>query len=181
MPASSTHCERVQSRGGPASHGADRRTCTSLRRFSGRTGRVHKGDLRQTVDECRVLPGAIFFADAPADIQAREVAGGQGPHGHAEAGKGLVYGFDSRTFFDEELGFAAVGDQTCDYDKPRQLPTSTPTLPTISKVACRWRLLPLKKLTADDLQKPHNIGRTEEMGTDDEVRPRGGGAILIDT
>src|SRR5258708_2840489 len=60
---------------------------------------------------------AIFFADAPADIEAREVAGGQGPHGHAEAGKGLVYGFDARTFFDEELGFAAVGTKHAITDK----------------------------------------------------------------
>src|SRR5260370_32954350 len=52
---------------------------------------------------------AIFFADASADIETREVTGGQGPHGHAESGKGLVHSFDTRAFFDEELGFAAVG------------------------------------------------------------------------
>src|SRR5258708_25515216 len=49
---------------------------------------------------------AIFFADAPADIEARDVAGGQGPHGHAEAGTGRVDGFGSRTFLDEDLGFS---------------------------------------------------------------------------
>ena len=50
----------------------------------------------------------VFLADAPANVEACEVAGGQGTHGHAKVGKRLVHGFDARAFFDQELGFAPV-------------------------------------------------------------------------
>jgi len=136
IPASSTHFERVQSRGGPASHGADRRTCTSRAGFLA----VRPSSQRRssaTVDECRVLPGGDILCGCASRHRDPRGRRWPRPHGHAEARKGLVYGFDSRTFFDEELGFAAVRGQTCDYDKPRQLPTSTPTLRAISKVACQ--------------------------------------------
>src|SRR5258706_15214440 len=51
----------------------------------------------------------IFFANAPADIEPREVASGEGSHRHAEIGKGLVYGFDGCAFFNEKLRFTAIG------------------------------------------------------------------------
>src|ERR1700758_998703 len=50
----------------------------------------------------------IFFANAPTHIESGKVAGGEGPHGHAEIGESLVDGFDARAFFDQELRFAAI-------------------------------------------------------------------------
>ena len=72
-------------------------------------------------DECLANAGwlqvAIFLVDAPADIETCKVAHGQRSHGVAEIDQRLVHGFDARTFFDQELSFAAVGAKHTIADK----------------------------------------------------------------
>jgi len=174
MPASSTHCERVQSRG------VRRRTALIVVLVPACAGFLayrpsSQGDLRQTVDECRVLPGGDILADKRQPTSSPEVAGGQGPHGHAEAGKGLS-SFDSRHLLRRGTGLAAVGPNMRLPTKPRQFTDEHAHLPSNFESCMQVAITPLKKPTADDLQN-RIIGRTEEMGNDDEVRPRGGEAI----
>src|SRR6266704_3882148 len=56
-----------------------------------------------------LLQVTIFFADAPADIETREIPGGQWHHCHAEVVERFIHGLDASALFDEKLRFAAVG------------------------------------------------------------------------
>src|ERR1700735_363267 len=51
---------------------------------------------------------AIFLADAPADVEACEVADGQRSHGIAKIDQRLIHSFNTRALFDQELRFASV-------------------------------------------------------------------------
>ena len=71
-----------------------------------------------------------LFSDPPADIEAREVAVPSGPIAIPKS-VAPVNRFDASAFFDKELRFAAVWPNMRLPTKPRQLPTSTPTLPNV--------------------------------------------------
>src|SRR5580704_1917277 len=123
---------------------------------------------------------AIFFTDAPANVEAREIASGEWAHGHAKIRKGAVHGFDACAFFDEELGFAAVGAKHAIADKTAAVAYEH------SHFAERFRKLHARgdhffrgSLAADNLQKAHDIRGAEEMRSDDGRRTRGGRSNLI--
>src|ERR1700735_1338546 len=63
---------------------------------------------RERLANSRNFQVAIFLADAPTNIEAREVADGQRSHGIAEVDQRLVHGFYARALFDKELCFASV-------------------------------------------------------------------------
>src|SRR5277367_6621511 len=56
----------------------------------------------------RLFQMTIFFADAPADIEAREIASGERSHGHAEICERFIHGSNAGAFFHEELRFTAI-------------------------------------------------------------------------
>src|SRR5258708_12009637 len=83
-----------------------------------------------------LLQVTIFLADAPSNIETREVACRQRPHGHTVVVERFIDGFDAGAFFDEELRFAAVWAQHAVppkthpiADKPPDFSTPFPNLP----------------------------------------------------
>src|SRR5260370_34959344 len=64
-----------------------------------------------------LLQVTIFLADAPTHVEAREVAGGERSHGHAEAAESFIDGFDAGAFFNKELGFGAIWAEHAVADK----------------------------------------------------------------
>src|SRR6266704_3993765 len=55
-----------------------------------------------------LLQVTIFFADAPADIETREIPCVQCPHRHAEVVERFIHGLDASTLLNEKLRFATV-------------------------------------------------------------------------
>ena len=65
--------------------------------------------------------------------------------------------------------------------KPRQLPTSTPTLLSFFASAIDVAITSvLLCLAAHDLEQPHHVRRAEEVMADHHSRPRGGRGDLVD-
>src|SRR5258708_7055821 len=64
-----------------------------------------------------LLQVTVFLADAPSNIETREVACRQRPHGHTVVVERFIDGFDARAFFYKELCFAAIGAEHAVADK----------------------------------------------------------------
>jgi len=80
----------------------------------------------------------------------------------SQKGPGLRLRFPH--FFDEELASGAVGGQTCDYRQTATVADEHAHLASDFESCMQVAILPLKILTADDLQKPHDIGRLKRNG-----------------
>src|SRR6266566_598291 len=121
-----------------------------------------------------LLQVTIFFADAPADIETREISCGQWPHCHAEVVKRFIHGLDASALFNEKLRFAtvraehavaykarAIADENADFPEPfRKLHAGRDDF-----LACR--------LAPYDFEQTHDVGRAKEMRSDHRRRPRG--------
>src|SRR5258706_12030310 len=64
-----------------------------------------------------LLQVTIFLADAPSNIETREVACRQRSHGHTVVVERFIDCFDARAFFYKELCFAAIWTEHVDADK----------------------------------------------------------------
>src|SRR6516225_10269271 len=73
----------------------------------------------------------ILLADAPADIKASKVAGGQRPHRHAKVEQSLVYGFDAGSFFHEKLSLASVWTKYAVANETHAIPDENTDLPQL--------------------------------------------------
>src|SRR3984885_4088084 len=122
----------------------------------------------------------IFFADAPADIEAGEISGGERAHGHAEIGESFIDGGDAGAFFDEELGFAAIGTEHAIADEAATIAHEH------ADFAERFRKLHAGGdhffaggFAADDFEQAHDVRGTEEMCADDVCGTRSGGSDFV--
>ena len=132
LPASAPICELARQPPDRARRDASRHTCTSPRRFLAETAEFAQIIFGERLADAGLFQMAIFLADAPANVEAGEISGGERSHGHTEIGERFVHGLDARAFFNEEIALRVRTDRTCDCPtKPRQLPTSTPTLPRV--------------------------------------------------
>src|SRR6266487_698249 len=128
-----------------------------------------------------LLQVTIFFADAPADIEPREIPCGQWPHCHAEVVERFIHGLDASALFDEKLRFAtvraehavaykahAIADKNADFPEPfRKLHAGRDDF-----LACR--------LASYDFEQTHDVGRAEEMRSDHRRGPRGSRCNFVD-
>src|SRR5260370_16619825 len=128
-----------------------------------------------------LLQVTIFLSDAPTHVEACEVAGGKRSHGHAEAAESFIDGFDAGTFFNKELGFAAiwtehavadkthaVADEHCHFAEP------------LGKLHTGGNDLLGSSFAADDFEKTHDVGGAKQMRADDEFRARRAGSDFVD-
>src|SRR5260370_3399348 len=128
-----------------------------------------------------LLQVTIFLAHAPTHVEAREVAGGERSHGHAEAAESFIDGFDADACFSKELGFGAIWAEHAVADKTQ----------AIAAKHCNFAAL-LGKLhtggndflgcsvAAHDFEETHDVGRAKEHRPDDEFRARRAGRDLVD-
>src|ERR1700730_10397473 len=124
---------------------------------------------------------SVLLADAPADIEPCEITGGERSHGHAELSECPVHILYTCSFFDEELGFAAVKTK-------HPIANETPAVANQhSDFADRFRELQASSnhlfgsgLTTHNLEQSHDIRRAEKMSTYHVFRARRRGSNLID-
>ena len=77
----------------------------------------------------RVLEVSELLAHPPRDVDPGHVVHGKDAHGHAETGQGPIHLLRRRPFLDQELRLIHVGNIMRLPTKPRQLATTTGTLP----------------------------------------------------
>src|SRR6266699_2863401 len=127
-----------------------------------------------------LLQVTIFFADAPADIETREIPGGQWPHCHAEVVERFIHGLDASALFDEKLRFPAVGAEHAVAHKAHAIADENADFPELFRklhagrddfLACR--------LAPYDFEQTHDVGRAKEMRSDHGRRPRGSRCNLV--
>src|SRR5271154_3169590 len=107
---------------------------------------------------------AIFLADAPADIKAGEVSGGERTHGEAEVGERFVDGWDAGAFFNEELRFAAIGAEHAIAHEAAAVSNEHANFAKrFRKIHARGDDFFGSGFTADNFEQAHDVGGTEEM------------------
>jgi len=173
----------VQSRGGPALHGDDRRTCTSLRRFS---GRYRPSSQRRSSANGWRMPGT-----SGGDILCGCASRHRGPRGRrwlmapwpCRSRKGPGPRLRCPHLLRRETGLrGGRGPNMRLPTNTRQLPTSTPTLPSDFDSCMQVAITSFEEALPRTISRSrNNVGRAEEMGADDEVRPRVEEAISSDT
>ena len=146
-----------------------RRICTSQRRFSDRNGPVsHRLIFDKRLTDAGLFQMAIFLADAPADVEPREIAGGERSHGHAEIGERLIDGFDAGAFFDQKLRLAAVRAEHAIADKAAAIADEHADFAEVSrKLHAGGDHFLAGGFAADDFEQTHHVRRAEEMRADD--------------
>src|ERR1700734_1883843 len=113
---------------------------------------------------------AMFFADAPADVESREIGSGKRPHRHTEVIESLVHTLDLRTFLDQELSFAAVVTEHPIADKTRTVADQHSDFAhLLGKLHASGNDLLGGSPAAYDLDETHDIGGAEEMHADDKL------------
>src|SRR6266851_6267105 len=128
-----------------------------------------------------LLQVTIFLADAPSNIETREVACGQRPHGHTVVVERFIDGFDARAFFYKELSFAAIGAEHAVADKTHAIADENSNFPEpFRKLHASGDDFPACRFASHDFQQTHDICRAEKMRADDELGARRAGSDLVD-
>src|SRR5258708_3291307 len=128
-----------------------------------------------------LLQVTIFLADAPSDVETREVACRQRPHGHTVVVEPFIDGFDARAFFDKELCFAALWTEHAIADKTHGIADENADFPEpFRKMHASRDDFPACRFASHDFEQTHEICRAEKMGADDELGARRAGSDLVD-
>src|SRR5882724_358032 len=123
---------------------------------------------------------ALALADAPAHVEAGEVAHREGAHREAEVGEDLVHLVGQGALEDQLLGLApalvqhaVAHEAVADADQHRHLGDAA------AHAHRGGDHILGRLLTAHDLEQPHHVGGAEEVHADHAVRPLGGGGDLV--
>src|SRR5213593_635094 len=135
--------------------------------------------LAETIGDGRALAPAL--ADAPADVEAGEIAHGERAHGQAEVGQHLVHLLGRRALEQQAFGLLAalvehaVADEAvANADQHRYLVDPSPDRHRRGDDRLR------RFLAAHDLEQPHDVGRAEEVHADHALGPPRGRGDLVD-
>ena len=128
----------------------------------------------------RLFQVSIFFANAPAHVEARKIADGQRPHGHAEFDKRFVDRFDACALFDQKDGLAHVWMEHAVADKTAAVADKHPNFPQLPRklhAGSDHRLAGF--FPSDDFEQAHDIRGAEKMSADHEFRPGCAGGDFV--
>src|SRR5258708_10604336 len=128
-----------------------------------------------------LLQVTIFLADAPSDVETREVACRHRSKGHPVVVERFIDGFDARAFFDKELRFAEIWTEHAVSNKTHAIADENSDFPeSFGKLHASRNGFPACRFASHDFEQTHDICRTEEMRADDELGARRAGSDLVD-
>ena len=117
---------------------------------------------------------AFPLSNAPAHVETGQVAHGEGPHGQTQVVDRAIHILGQAALFKQVLGLRAVFVQHAVTDKTVTHPNHhADFLNGLADRLGRGQGLKARLGAADDFEQTHDIGRAEEMRTDDFVRARG--------
>src|SRR5467141_1556082 len=116
-----------------------------------------------------LLQVTIFLADAPTDIETREISCRQRSHSHAEVVERFIDSFNAGALFDEELRFAAIRAKHAVAYETHAIADKNGDFPkSFRKLHASRDDFPVCRFASHDFKQTHDVGRAEKMRSDHE-------------